>query len=188
MKAVVLFAVAVLVVSGCPLGLTTGVGWTDFEGDGVISDSRFTGERAGGLLVLGSRKIAFMGEVLYVRRGAENARLTGMATGEEIDLQYLQLNYMLKLGMGKRFSFFTGPYTAFIVDASATGPIPGVDVTDLKDDVEDAETGWVVGFGMKMAMFTLDFRYEVGTNSVFDTPGAPDVRNSALALNLALKF
>ncbi|MHC5056767.1 MAG: outer membrane beta-barrel protein [Planctomycetota bacterium] len=188
MVQVAALSVAALVFSGCPIGLTAGVGWTDFTGDGVISDGRRKGERAGGLLVLGSQKIAFMGEALYVRKGAENARLTGMATGAEVDLQYTQVSYMLRLGMGKHFSFFTGPYTAFIVDAKASGLIPGVNPSDVTGDVDDVETGWVVGLGLKLAILIIDFRYEVSTTPVFDSPGAPDIRNEAVTLNLALKF
>ena len=179
---------AALVVSGCPVGITAGVGWTDFAGDGVISDGKRTGERGGGLLVLGPQKIAFMGEAIYVRRGAEDARLTGMAKGEKIDLQYMQVNYMLRLGLGRFASIFTGPYTAFITDADASGPIPGVDPSDVRSAVDDVEAGWVVGVGLKLAMFIVDFRWEFGLTPVFDSPGAPDIANSALALNVALKF
>jgi len=183
-----LISLTSLFVAGCPIGITAGVGYNDFEGSGVVSDSRLEGERAGGLLVLGPQKIAFMGEALYVRKGADNAFLTGMATAADIELQYVQLNYMVKLGMGKHFSVFTGPYTAFVTDAKASGPIPGVNPADVTGAVDDVESGWVVGGGLKLAMFILDFRWEFGLTSVFDSPGAPDIENSALSFNLSLKF
>jgi hypothetical protein len=181
-------AAAGLIVSGCPIGLTAGINWASFTGDGVVSDDTLQGERVGGVLVLGPQKIAFMGEVLHVRKGAENALLTGMATPANIELQYAQLTYMLRLGMAKYWSFFTGPYTAFIVDVDTTAPIPGTNPSDLEGDVADAEAGWVFGIGLKLAFLVLDFRYEFGLNSVFDSPGTPDIKNSALALNLTLKF
>jgi hypothetical protein len=188
MKAAVLFPVVALMISGCPIGLTAGAGWSDFTGSGVRSASTLSGERVGGLLVLGSQKVAFMGEALYVRKGAEDVLLTGMATPAEIELQYTQLTYMVRLGMGKHMSFFTGPYTAFIVDANTTAPIPGVGSSNIEGSVADVDTGWVVGVGLKMAMFILDLRYEFGFDSVFDSPGSPVAENSSFAVNLSLKF
>jgi hypothetical protein len=181
-------AAAAVSLSGCPVGITAGAGWTDFQGDGVISDSRRTGERGGALLVLGPQKVAFMGEVVYVRRGAESAQLVGMTKGEKIDLQYMQVNYMLKLGFGRFVSLFTGPYTAFITDADSSGPIPGVGSGKITDSVDDVEAGWVVGVGLKMGFFIVDFRWEFGLTSVFDSPGSPNIENSALALSGTLKF
>jgi hypothetical protein len=187
MKATALLLVAALVVSGCPVGLTAGVGWSSFAGSDVRNDRTLVGERVGGLLVLGPQKVAFMGEVLHVRKGAEDALLAGMVTPAEIDLQYVQLTYMVRLGMGRHMAFFTGPYTAFIVDADADAPIPGVDPSDLEGDISN-DAGWVFGVDVKLAMFRLDLRYEFGFNSVFDSPGSPNAENSSISLNLALKF
>jgi hypothetical protein len=187
-KTAVLVPIAALVVAGCPFGLTAGLNWSQFHGSGAISDDTLLGERVGGVFVFGPRKFNFMAELLHVRKGAKNARLTGMATGEQIDIQYFQINYLARMGVGNWLSIFTGPSTAFTIDAEASGPIPGVSSPVTEDDVNSVEAGWVVGLDLTMAIFTLDFRYEFGMNTVFDASSAPDIRNSAMSMNLAVRF
>ncbi|MCK5846452.1 MAG: PorT family protein [Bacteroidales bacterium] len=176
----------------------TGVGMQDFIPDPKV---KFI---AGAIVNYSfGNRIALQTELLYSGKGSalqyyyEDQVKRGVLKMEQ-KLGYLSIPIMLQIKMGDRSNYFhfdAGVVSNYLIHEHFTGSI---DIVDDKGDViskdeafeltqnpANFDLSYAFGIGLVANGLNFDFRYEVGTNKVFQSEeGAPSILNKSFQVSV----
>ena len=156
--AMVVFGSSPALAQGIGIGVKVGPTFNDFTSDEAPDGQ--TGWM-GGLFIGGNRagRVGAAVEFNYVKKSAEFTFVDGSKS--TADLRYIQIPILFRFNGGSRvidrgvnFYGIVGPFFNFKMDAEASG----FDAFD--DSVEDIDSGFVVGGGVEITRFIVEFRYD----------------------------
>ena len=167
---------------GATAGLEAGVSMSRLSPDGPgQSISRGAGFLAGGYVTV--PVFATIGLQLELVYAQKNSHLT---SSSDLKLDYIEVPILAKLKLVKGLYLAEGVAIGFPVRARISSS-SGSDL-DIKNQINSPEIGMVIGGGIPVKNFAIEFRYEGGFKLVIDTPGAPLQRNRSLSLIARVHF
>jgi Outer membrane protein beta-barrel domain len=139
----------------------------------------------GGLWFGGNRggRVGVMGEILYAKKKASQAGLTGTT------LQYLEIPILARINIGSRSRNGVSVY-------GLVGPVFDINLKakqgnlDVKSNYESLDLGILGGVGIEITRFLLEARYNKGLRNVLKGGGAniTDIKTKSFAVLFGLRF
>lgn len=174
---------------GIGIGVKVGPTFNDFTSDEAPEGQ--TGWM-GGLFIGGNRggRVGAAVEFNYAKKSARLEDEDGNTV--DADLRYFQIPVLLRINGGSRSRDgvnvygIVGPFFNFKVGASA-----GSGLGDEFDEAtEDIDTGIVVGGGVEITRFIVEFRYDFGMRRINadDEGGVADVKSRTAAILFGVRF
>ncbi len=176
----------------------TGVGMEDFIPDPKV-------KFLGGAIINYSfgDHVALQTELLYSGKGSafqyyyEDKVRRGLLKMEQ-KLGYFSIPFMLQLKMGDRSNYFHfdgGIVSNYLIHESFTGTIDlendkgeviyENEVFEIDQSPANFDLSWALGIGLVANGLNFDFRYEAGTNKVFQSDdGAPSILNKSFQVSV----
>jgi hypothetical protein len=139
----------------------------------------------GGIFFGGNRPglIGVMGEILYARKGQEQAGLP------KIELHYLEIPILARVNVGSQSLNGISVYGLVgpVFDILLKGAQNGVNV---KKNYESLDVGVLIGAGVEITRFLVEGRYNIGVKNVLKSTGASstDVKSRSFALLFGVRF
>jgi hypothetical protein len=196
MKKSMLFFVFLMMISlswgQLSFGITGGVNLANYGGgdvDQINPDSK-AGIAGGIFAELKLLNLSVAPELLYVRAGSKWQGTDGTNQISYDDkLSYIQIPVLARfyLPMIAIHPYVTaGPYFNYLVDASTTLTLNGVENTiDSQDRFKKQDVGVKIGVGVKLLKFSAAVRYSLGLTKIDKNA---DVKNKAVELMVSLYF
>ena len=172
---------------GIGIGVKVGPTFNDFTSDEAPEGQ--TGWM-GGLFIGGNRggRVGAAVEINYVKKSAEFTFDDGSKS--TADVKYLQIPILIRFNGGSRTRDgvnvygIAGPFFNFKVDAAA-----GFDDA-FDDSIEDIDSGFVVGGGVEITRFIVEFRYDFGLRRInkVDDEFVSEVKSRTAAILFGVRF
>jgi hypothetical protein len=186
--ALFVFGSAPAFAQGIGVGVKVGPTFNDFTSDDAPEGQ--TGWM-GGLFIGGNRagRVGAAVEFNYVKKSAEFTFEDGSKS--TADLKYIQIPVLFRFNGGARtidrgvhFYGIVGPFFNFKVDAEA-----GFDDA-FDDSVEDIDSGILVGGGIEITRFIVEFRYDFGLRRIntVDDDFVTEVKSNTAAILFGFRF
>ena len=168
---------------GVGIGAKIGPIWSSFSqaNKSFKNNSGFEG----GIFFGGNRPgtIGVMGEILYAKRGQEQAGQT------KIDLHYLEIPILVRINAGSQSLSGVSVYGLVgpVFDILLKGEQNGVNV---KKNYESLDLGVLVGAGVEITRFLIEGRYNIGVKNVLKSTGgaSSDVKSRTFAVLVGVRF
>ena len=181
-------------------GIKGGINFSTLYADDADSKMR-TGFNLGMFCKLPlSNIIAVQPELYYTTKGAEITYNTTFVDGTAgFHLNYLEFPVMFVGNITKIFNVHAGPYVAFLINGKVKNE-SNVSLFDFEDnldtdDYNTFETGFALGAGVDLGVFSFGTRYyhgfsKVGKERTFmqSTYTFPDAKNGVINLYMSLSF
>ena len=187
--AVVVLGSSPAFAQGIGVGVKVGPTFNDFTSDEAPEGQ--TGWM-GGLFIGGNRggRVGAAVEFNYAKKSARLEDEDGNTI--DADLRYFQIPVLLRINGGSRTREgvnvygIVGPFFNFKVGASAGGGFGD----EFDNSTEDIDTGIVVGGGVEITRFIVEFRYDFGMRRINadDEGGVTDVKSRTAAILFGFRF
>jgi len=183
-----------LIFAQLPVTFGPKIGYTSTElttDKSEIKNDLKSGFLAGAFVRIKGKKIYFQPEVYFAAKGGDlnydlnlADTVSPVSVSKTISLNTVDIPLILgyKLFDAKVFNFriHAGPVASFVVnkdfEIKHNGEDPETEVGEGEDQtIKDAIWGLQAGAGIDVLMFTLDVRYEIGLNNIYEKQeGEPD--------------
>ncbi|MBN3036172.1 MAG: PorT family protein [Bacteroidales bacterium] len=191
MKKNLLFVIALLIAGAShaqlPLNLGIKFGYNPSRITTNMSDIKddiHNGFHAGAFMRINIKKLYIQPELCYTLKGGEltydsevlNPNDPGKSIKQTIKLQTVDIPVLLGVKIidppVMNLRLFAGPVGSLILNKDLKLSISGVDqdAEGIDETLKDMIWGVQMGAGVDVLMFTLDFRYELGLNNLYDKP------------------
>jgi hypothetical protein len=186
--AVFVFGASSAFAQGIGVGVKVGPTFNDFTDADAVDGQ--TGWMAG-LFIGGNRggRVGAAVEINYVKKTAEFTLEDGSKS--TANLKYIQIPVLFRFNGGSRtidrgvgFYGIAGPFFNFKVDAEA-----GFDDA-FDDSIEDIDSGFLVGAGVEITRFIVEFRYDFGLRRInaVDEDFVTEVKSNTAAILFGFRF
>ena len=127
-----------------------------------------------------SSMFSFAPEAVYSSQGAK-------ATGETVNLNYINVPLLLQYNNESGFFAHTGPQIGFLM--SAKDKADGSGSTDIKDVMNSTDFAWVIGAGFAThSGFGFNARYNYGFSKIFKSDVGSNSKNSVIQAGVFYNF
>jgi len=205
-KRLVILVVIILITNGLfAVGIKGGLNVSNFFGEDTEDMSPIAGIMVGFYSPIGSKSfIDFQSELLFVTRGSTEEyefEYDDIDFSIKYQLSYIEIPVLLKVQIPGwiRPNVYAGPYGAILLSSQVVqemswGGETEEETTDIYEDTNVFDWGFVLGAGIDLGKINIDARYNVGCTDVFkkmelyEEEYQLDAKNASFTLSVGVTF